>query len=46
METSISLIIENRHPLIKDMVTVQILPGYQSFKSLISLDYHYFIGYK
>ena len=40
------IVIENRYPLIKDMVIVQIWPDYQPFKSLTSLDYHSFIGYK
>ncbi len=39
-------VLENRHPLIRNMVTVQIWLGYKPFISLISLNYHSFIGYK
>ncbi len=38
--------LENRHPIIRNMVTVQIWLDYQPFTSLISLNYHSFIGYK
>ncbi len=40
------ILLENRHPLIRNIVTVQIWLGYKPFITLISLNYHYFIGYK
>ena len=40
------LLLESRHFLIRNMITVQIWPDYQPFTCLISLNYHSFIGYK
>ncbi len=39
-------LIESRHPLIRNMITVQIWLDYQPFTCIISLNYHSFIGYK
>ncbi len=40
------VILENRHPVKRNMVTVQIWLDYQPFTGLISLNYRSFIGYK
>ena len=38
------MVLESRHPLIRNIITVQIWLGYKPFTSLISLNYHSFIG--